>query len=363
MVTANCLNISQPGVVTFDGTATFFGRTLTPGVGIAITNGDGIAGNPTISLIGNGPAVEHLTGDSGGQLNPDGSNNFNVTGTGSLTVAGSGSTLTPQLTGLTNHTVLVGAGTATITKVGPGSSGQVLQSGGASADPVYSTATYPAVATGTGTILRADGTNWAATTSTYPNTNAVSTLLYASSANVMAALPTANSAILATDSSGVPSITTASGNWLNTTRCAFLAFLGTTDSNVTGDGTVFTIGSGNALTKVFDQGTNLNTNGTFTAPVTGKYFLSVTILVTGGTLISGADLKIVTTARQYRAICSNGPTPAATNVTGNNVTIADMTAGDTATFTINTTDSGGKQDDVIGGASPYLTWISGYLIC
>ncbi len=51
-----------------------------------------------------------------------------------------------------------------------GSAGQVLQSGGASADPVYSTATYPATATGTGKILRADGTNWAATTATYPNT-------------------------------------------------------------------------------------------------------------------------------------------------------------------------------------------------
>lgn len=48
--TANCLNISQPGVVTFDGTATFYGRTLTPGTGIAITNGDGIAGNPIIAL-------------------------------------------------------------------------------------------------------------------------------------------------------------------------------------------------------------------------------------------------------------------------------------------------------------------------
>lgn len=33
--------------------------------------------------------------------------------------------------------------------------------------PVWSTATLPATATGTGTILRADGTNWVATTSTF----------------------------------------------------------------------------------------------------------------------------------------------------------------------------------------------------
>jgi hypothetical protein len=41
-------------------------------------------------------------------------------------------------------------------------------------------------------------------TSTYPTTNAVNTLLWASSANVMAALATANSSILVTNSSGVP---------------------------------------------------------------------------------------------------------------------------------------------------------------
>ena len=122
---------------------------------------------------------------------------------GTAVVAGGG---TGQTT-LTNHGVLVGAATSAITQLAAGSAGQVLQSGGASADPAYSTATFPTTATGTGTLLRADGTNWVATTSTYPNTNAVSTLLYASSANVMAALATANYGILNTDSSGVPSIT------------------------------------------------------------------------------------------------------------------------------------------------------------
>lgn len=89
-----------------------------------------------------------------------------------------------------------------------GTSGKILQGQGVGTAPDYSTATYPSTATSTGTILRADGTNWSATTSTYPNTNAVNTLLYASSANVMAALATANSGVLTTDSSGVPSIDT-----------------------------------------------------------------------------------------------------------------------------------------------------------
>jgi hypothetical protein len=46
---ANDLNITQSGLVTFDGVATFLGRTLTAGTGITITNGNGVSGNPTIA--------------------------------------------------------------------------------------------------------------------------------------------------------------------------------------------------------------------------------------------------------------------------------------------------------------------------
>lgn len=75
-------------------------------------------------------------------------------------------------TAATNHAVLIGGSTSsTLTNVGPTSTaGQVLQSAGSSADPVFSTATFPATATGTGKILRADGTNWVATTATFPDT-------------------------------------------------------------------------------------------------------------------------------------------------------------------------------------------------
>lgn len=61
---------------------------------------------------------------------------------------------------------------------GTATAGQMLQSG-ASVTPAWSTTTYPA-------------------------TNAINTLLYASSANVMAALATVNSAFLTTSSGGVP---------------------------------------------------------------------------------------------------------------------------------------------------------------
>lgn len=87
-----------------------------------------------------------ITGNSGGALSPT-ANNWNIVGSGSTTTSGSGSTLTVQLTGLTTHAILVGAGTTTITKVGPSATaGQIFQSAGAAADPVFSTATYPSTA-------------------------------------------------------------------------------------------------------------------------------------------------------------------------------------------------------------------------
>lgn len=239
--TSNDLNISQSGYVSFDGVSTFYGRTFQGGTGVTISNSDGTGGNSTINVsaasIG---AITSITGDSGGAETPL-AGNFNILGSGSITVAGSANTETVQLTGLTNHNLLIGAGTSTITKVAPsatsgipvisqgaaadptfgtavvagggtgqvtltnhgvligqgtsaiaataaGTAGQVLQSGGASANPSYSTATYPSTATSTGTILRADGTNWSATTSTYPNTNAQGDLIYGSAANVISTL-------------------------------------------------------------------------------------------------------------------------------------------------------------------------------
>lgn len=138
-------------------------------------------------------------------------------------MAGPGNAIGETTTGITGFTgtsftgtpvtqfdVIVGGATSsTLTSVGPGSAGQVLQSGGNAANPLYSTATYPAIATGTGTILRADGTNWSPTTTTYPNTNAINTLMYASSANILGSISAANDGVLITSNTGVPSFLSA----------------------------------------------------------------------------------------------------------------------------------------------------------
>lgn len=152
--------------------------TLTAAPGVSITNGPGTI---TIGLSGGGVGIDSIHPNSGTDpVIPDANGLVNIVGDGSITTVGSVNTLTPQLTGLTNHAVLVGAGTTTITKVGPtATAGQILQSAGAAADPAFSTATYPATTT-------------------------ISQILYSSSANVVAGLTTANSATLVTTSTGVP---------------------------------------------------------------------------------------------------------------------------------------------------------------
>lgn len=119
-----------------------------------------------------------------------------------LLVAGGGT----GLASLTTYTLLAGGTTSTgnMQQVSAGTTGQLLQSNGSSALPSFTTATFPATATSAGTILRADGTNWVASTATFANTYSASNLLYSNGANTVTGLTTANSAVLVTNSSGVP---------------------------------------------------------------------------------------------------------------------------------------------------------------
>ena len=99
-----------------------------------------------------------------------------------LAYGGTNANLTASNGGIFYSTATAGAilaGTAT--------AGQVLRSGASSA-PSWSTATYPSTATGTGTFLRANGTNWLASTATLPDTAAQGDLLYGSAANTWTSL-------------------------------------------------------------------------------------------------------------------------------------------------------------------------------
>ena len=81
---------------------------------------------------------------------------------------------------------------------------------------VWSDASKLNILSGTATanqlLLSGSSTTPQWSTTTYPLTNAINTLLYASSANVMSALATANSAVLVTSAGGVPSLSTTLPN-------------------------------------------------------------------------------------------------------------------------------------------------------
>lgn len=100
------------------------------------------------------------------------------------------------------------AGTTIALNHGGSNAALVASNGGI----VWSNATQMQILAGTATagqlLLSGSTATPAWSTSTYPATNAINTILYASSANVMAALATANSGVLITSAGGVPSIST-----------------------------------------------------------------------------------------------------------------------------------------------------------
>ena len=97
-----------------------------------------------------------------------------------------------NITSATAYGPITGGTTSTgaFQSVTPGASGTLLQSGGSSALPAYTTATYPAATT-------------------------ANQLLYSSATNTVGGLATANSSMLITNSSGVPSLGASflTGTW------------------------------------------------------------------------------------------------------------------------------------------------------
>lgn len=150
----------------------------------------------------------------------------------------------------------------------------------------------------------------------------------------------------------------SSNRTTNTSQPAFFAYLNTSGSNVTGDGTVYTIPFNATL---FDQNSNFNTGtGVFTAPVTGKYMINVTILAQSLTTAMTITCTLPTTAHTYIPLNNQGA------FTGNNSyaysLLVPMSASDTMTVTFQAS-GGSKVVSVFGDASSFRTTISGYLVC
>lgn len=145
---------------------------------------------------------------------------------------------------------------------------------------------------------------------------------------------------------------------------AFLAYLGATDSDVTGNSTVWTLGSGTALTEVYDQGGDFVTTGTFTAPVTGRYYFNVLMRIGGVVASTNGNLRIVTSNTSYNNIGNGSPVNVKSSGAGwipYGSVFTDMDAADTTTFAAFVSGEGADVCDVIGSAS--TAFCSGYLVC
>jgi len=158
-------------------------------------------------------------------------------------------------------------------------------------------------------------------------------------------------------STGTALVTLTSGGNLNKPlTSAFNAYVGTTLSNVTGDGTVYTVVFGTVL---FDQNSNYNnSNGVFTAPVTGIYHFSSVIFLNNIVAQTGLSLSLTTSVASYITAYMN---PSTIITSGFLAVSADvytkLTAGQAAQMEISLTGS----TKTVGVYAPY-SFFSGTLV-
>lgn len=262
-----------------------------------------------------------------------------TTGTLALTVAGtsggipyfSAATTWASSAALTNHGVIVGGGAgAAPTALSVGASNTYLK-GITGADPAFTAIV----------LASAD----------FANQGTTATVLHGNAAGN----PSFAAVALATEVSGT--LPVANGGTGYTTKPAFLAYNSSIRSNVTGNGTVYTIAFD---TEVFDLASNYdNTTYTFTAPVTGKYRFSAHLMCLSTTLATDFSLQLVTSNRTYTLTYY---TPGTADRLGDCLTaLCDLDSGDTCTVAFALNGIGADTADVYGTTSPF-TAFSGELV-
>lgn len=148
----------------------------------------------------------------------------------------------------------------------------------------------------------------------------------------------------------------------------FSAYIASNDTNVTGAGTTYTIGTNVAYTEVFDQNSDFNTNGTFTAPVSGRYLLSVGVAMLSLTAaMTFGQTQLTTSNRNYITNLANWGAGRTVALSADlyqvaYAVIADMDAADTAISQVAVTGGAGNTAG-IDGAAYFTTYFSGQLLC
>jgi hypothetical protein len=233
------LDVANGGTGATTLTGVLIGNGTSAVTGNAITQHDVLIGGSSNAITSVAPSAT-----SGVPLISQGSSTNPAFGTAVVAGGGTGATTltgiligngTSAVTGnsVTQYDVLVGGASNAVSSVGPGTALQVLQSGGAAANPAYSTATYPATTT-------------------------MNQLLYSSSANVVGGVTAGDYGVLISSSSGVPSwlangttgqVLTATTSGTPSWEAAAVSGIVTLDGNTgsaTGSTVTVTTGASNA---------------------------------------------------------------------------------------------------------------------
>jgi hypothetical protein len=144
-------------------------------------------------------------------------------------------------------------------------------------------------------------------------------------------------------------------------QACFFAILATNDVDVTGNGAAYTLGTNVAWTEIFDQGNNFNTNGTFTAPATGRYHFSASIRFFEADTATSFQTRFNTSNRLIVGDQKTYAITASFQTTAANV-ICDMDSGDTCTLQLQINGLAGNTADLSGDSPTAVTYFSGTLV-
>lgn len=158
-----------------------------------------------------------------------------------------------------------------------------------------------------GTLLRSDGTNIVNTTATYPTTTTANQLLYSSATDTVGGLATANSSVLVTNGSGVPSFGTTLPSGL------------TTNSLTTDDALLIT-GSSDATKKLRFEVDGITTATTRVA-TPPDYDFRVMSQTKGADVASAATLNLDTVTGDLVDVTGTTTITAITLAEGKSVTV------------------------------------------
>jgi len=145
----------------------------------------------------------------------------------------------------------------------------------------------------------------------------------------------------------------------------FSAYLGTSVTNATGNGTPYLLGSTQALTILFDNTGSMSTSGVFTAPVTGKYFFTCSVLFLNAVTANVGQISFITPTYQQNTYFF-GVSNATLGIgafTAHGNAILSLTSGQTLTFEVVGSGEAANTLTIQGTtAASQNTWIDGYML-